>query len=141
MHFAVGMVGSGAIVASVCLWRGAGWRWLTPVMTLGGLFAIVPDTPRLFREDFPGLPLASVLGHHDLERWLHGIGDVFFFHHALDAQPREFALHGLILVIALYNAAALGPWLVRRLGVSRGLRGWVRRGRSMAGTDDLGVVS
>lgn len=108
MHFAVGMAGAGAIGTVGCLVVRRGWRWLPLAMTAGGFWALVPDLPRLFREDFPGLPLARTLGHHELERWLHAIGDLFFFHRALDQQPRELALHGLIGILLLYNLCLIG---------------------------------
>ncbi len=107
MHFAVGMVGGAAIGCTVSLVIRRGWRWTPPAMTLGGLWACVPDMPRLWREDFPWLPFSSVLGSKNLEHWLHSIGDLFFFHKQLDAQPQEFALHGLIGIIVLYNLAIL----------------------------------
>lgn len=104
-HFAVGMFCGGGISMTIAALRRRGW-WSVPwAMTLGGFWAILPDMPRLWREDFPSLPLAPILGGRDLERFLHSIGDVFFFHNAMDAQDKEFALHGLIGVILLYNAA------------------------------------
>lgn len=108
MHFAAGMAGAGVIGAGTCLMmRGRGWRWLPAAMTIGGIWGVMPDLPRIFREDFPNLPLASVLGSKGLEQWLHSIGDVFFFHARLDAQPRELALHGLAGILLLYNAGLL----------------------------------
>jgi len=121
MHFAVGMMGGGAIAGAACLLLRRGARWMGPAMTLGGVWAIVPDLPRLFREDFPSLPLASVLGSSNLERQLHAIGDLFFFHASLDAQPREFALHGLAIILLLYNAVLLAPLLRRVLSARRRL--------------------
>jgi MFS family permease len=103
MHFGVGMGCAGLIAGSLCLLHRRGWRWLPLTMTLGGLWATVPDWPRIFREDFPSLPFASILGTKELERTLHRWGDLFFFHHALDAQPNEYALHGLSLVLLFYN--------------------------------------
>ena len=104
-HFAVGMFAGGAISMTIHTLRKRG-GWAVPwAMTLGGFWAIVPDMPRLWREDFPSLPFSSILGNKDLERWLHSIGDVFFFHHAMDIQDKEFALHGLIGMILLYNLA------------------------------------
>lgn len=117
MHFAVGMGGAGLLAGLVCVVRRRGWRWLPPAMTLGGVWAIVPDLPRLWREDFPSLPFAATLGSKDLERSLHGIGDVFFFHARLDAQPHELALHGLVLILGLYNLSIL---LLLYLGRARG---------------------
>ena len=108
MHFAAGMIGSGVIGAGMCIIFRRGWRWVPVGMTLGGLWALAPDMPRLFREDFPSLPLAGALGSKDLERYLHDHGDVFFAHARLDAQPHEFALHGLIIIIALYSISMLG---------------------------------
>ena len=107
MHFAFGMAGGGAVGIGACLLAGRGWRWLPVGMTLGGVWALVPDLPRIFREDFPSLPFASILGSRDLERSLHAMGDVFFLHARLDAQPRELALHGLVLILFLYNAGLI----------------------------------
>lgn len=123
MHFAVGMMGGGALAGAACLMLRRGWRWLPAAMTLGGLWALVPDMPRIWREDFPSLPLASVLGDKDLERWLHSVGDIFFFHERLDVQPRELALHGLVLMIALYN----GAWLISLIRERYGRYGHARR--------------
>lgn len=117
MHFAIGMMGGGVIAGTACLLLKRSTRLIGPAMTLGGIWAIVPDLPRLFREDFPSLPLASVLGSFDLERRLHAVGDLFFFHASLDAQPREWALHGLAIILLLYNAALLAP-LLRRVAAA-----------------------
>jgi len=107
MHFAVGMGCAGAAFGLGCLLLKRGWRWLPGMMTLGGLWGIVPDMPRLWREDFAWLPFASTLGSKTLEADLHAVGDLFFFHHALDAQPHEYALHGLVFMLLLYNAAII----------------------------------
>ncbi|QDU71793.1 hypothetical protein Pan265_16460 [Mucisphaera calidilacus] len=107
MHFAVGMLGGGVLGVAVAAVVRRGTRWVPLAMTAGGFWALVPDLPRLWREDFPGLPLASVLGDKELERSLHGVGDLFFLHARLDAQPREYALHGLILILFLYNLALM----------------------------------
>ena len=121
MHFAVGMGGAGLLAGVACVVMRRGWRWLPPAMTLGGVWAIVPDLPRLWREDFPSLPFAATFGRKDLEVWLHSIGDVFFFHARLDAQPKEFALHGLVLILALYNLSILLLlWLGREHRVANG---------------------
>lgn len=118
MHFAVGMCGGTVLGGVAFLIAQRGWRLLPAAMTLGGIWACVPDSPRLFREDFPSLGLAATLGSKDFERWLHSFGDLFFFHSRLDAQPREFALHGLAIIIALYNLAfvvvMLSEWRARR---------------------------
>ncbi len=117
MHFAVGMCGGAALTLVPCLILRRGWRYIPIGMTLGGLWGIAPDLPRLWREDFTGLPFAATLGAKDFELWLHSIGDLFFFHRALDAQPKEFALLGLAVVIGLYNLCILGLlWRKRTLG-------------------------
>ena len=132
MHFAVGMGCAGVAFGAGCLLMRRGWRWLPAMMTLGGLWAIVPDAPRLWREDFPWLPFASTLGAKSLEDSLHGIGDLFFFHQSLDAQPHEYALHGLILMLVLYNAA-----IVLLMGMERKQRKTVHtmRGSSLRPLD------
>jgi hypothetical protein len=115
MHFATGMACAGAGTTIACVIARRGWRWIAPAMTLGGLWACVPDMPRFFRVDFPSLPFSATLGSMDLERFLHGWGNLFFFHRALDAQPRELALHGLIGILLLYNLTIAGLlWFPRR---------------------------
>lgn len=115
MHFAAGMIGTGAAVGALCLITRRGWRWLPPAMTVGGLWGLVPDLPRIFREDLTSLPMSGLLGSKSLEAKLHEWGNLFFLHGALDRQPRELALHGLILILLLYNASVmLLMWLERR---------------------------
>jgi hypothetical protein len=115
MHFAVGMGCAAAITTAACAITRRGWRSTPLAMTAGGFWAMAPDMPRLFREDFPSLPFASTLGSKQLEHSLHDWGDLFFFHHRLDAQPHEFALHGLLFIILFYNLA-IGQllWLQHR---------------------------
>jgi hypothetical protein len=105
MHFAVGMAGATVITGVGCMVLRRGWRWLPLSMTAGGLWAVIPDVPRLFREDFTWLPFASTLGSKAMELKLHRMGDIFFFHKQLDIQPKEYALHGLILMLLMYNIA------------------------------------
>lgn len=107
MHFAVGMGCTGVAATLGCALLKRGWRWIPAAMTAGGFWALLPDLPRIFREDIYIGPLTHTLGRHDLERWLHSWGDLFFFHKMLDAQPKEFALHGLIAILLMYNAAVL----------------------------------
>ncbi len=115
MHFAVGMCGGAAVMAVPCLILRRGWRHIPLAMTLGGIWAVIPDSPRLWREDFTSLPFAATLGAKDFELWLHSIGDLFFFHRSLDAQPKEFALLGLVMIIGLYNLSLIGMlWQNRR---------------------------
>ncbi|MEM9415412.1 MAG: hypothetical protein AAGA29_08055 [Planctomycetota bacterium] len=113
MHFATGMAlgGALALLGAAALRRKP--TALPIAMTAGGIWAMVPDLPRLFTEDFPNAPLASVLGAKPLRVWLETHGDWFALHRTLDAQPAEFALHGMFLMIALYNAALLAPALIR----------------------------
>ena len=90
-------------------------RWAPLAMTVGGLWAVVPDMPRVFQEDFPNSPLASILGSDQLEDFLNAWGNVFFFHRMLDLQPETFALLGLILILLFYNVSiTLLMWLERR---------------------------
>lgn len=103
MHYAVGMCGAGAMAGTACVIARRGWRFIPAAMTAGGVWALIPDMPRVFREDFPNLPFAAVLGDKAVERGLHGIGDLFFFHTNLDAQPKEYALAGLAIILILYN--------------------------------------
>jgi hypothetical protein len=105
MHFAMGMGCAGALAGAACVVTRRGWRFIPAAMTAGGVWALVPDLPRVFREDFPSLPLALILGDKGIERALHSVGDVFFFHRMLDAQPKEYALAGLTIILLLYNLA------------------------------------
>jgi hypothetical protein len=106
MHFAVGMAGSGALATLGALVIRRGWRWVPLAMTVGGTWACVPDMPRVFKEDFPGLPLAQTLSAKPLQQWLNTHGDWFFLHRMLDEQPKEFALHGLLVILMLYTASS-----------------------------------
>jgi len=105
MHFATGMACGGVLAAGMAVIRGRGWKWTAPIMTLGGIWGMGPDLPRIFREDFPSLPFATMLGSPKLEAWLFQYGNFFAFHKQLDMQPHEFALHGLALIILLFNVA------------------------------------
>jgi len=106
MHFAVGMAGAGALATLGALVIRRGWRWVPLAMTVGGTWACVPDMPRVFKEDFPGLPLAQTLSAKPLQQWLNTHGDWFFLHRMLDEQPKEFALHGLLVILMLYTASS-----------------------------------
>lgn len=103
MHFAVGMGCSGAAVGMACAIWHRGWRWIPAAMTLGGVWALIPDMPRIFREDFYWEPLSQFLGTKELEQFLHRWGDLFFLHRQLDIQPHEHALLGLAIILLLYN--------------------------------------
>jgi hypothetical protein len=115
MHFAVGMACAGAAAAGTALALRRGWRWVPAAMTLGGVWALIPDLPRTFREDVPNATFAAVLGSKALDHLLHDWGDLFFFHRALDTQPKEYALLGMGIILLLYNAAIAGlMWAERR---------------------------
>ncbi|QDU33484.1 hypothetical protein KS4_15340 [Poriferisphaera corsica] len=114
MHFATGMAGSALLTSTACLLFKRSPKYLPLIITAGGLFAITPDLPRIWREDFPSLPLASILGEKSLEQSLHNIGDLFFLHATLDRQPHEYALHGLALIVILYLAASIVSLLAHR---------------------------
>jgi len=123
MHFGVGMACGGAAAALACALCRRGWRWITPVMTASGVWALGPDLPRIFREDFPSLPLATTLGDKRLDDVLLSFGDLFFFHRMLDAQPKEYALHGLALILLCYHIGWAATWLERRRDPLRGRGG------------------
>lgn len=132
MHFAIGMAGGAAIGGAGCLIIRRGWRFIPALMTVCGFWALVPDMPRLWREDFTWLPFGSVLGSIYLEHWLHHWGNFFFFHKQMDAQPNEYALHGLVLIILQYNLAVLGlMWLERGQRQSIGNRMYRAHGSRM----------
>lgn len=105
MHFALGMVGTGAVTTVAALTFGRGLRWVPLCMTAGGIWACVPDMPRIFKEDFPNAPFAQTLSAKPLQEWLQANGDIFFLHRMLDAQPKEFALHGLAIILFLYTVS------------------------------------
>lgn len=103
MHFAFGMAGAGALASVGALLLRRGWRWVPMAMTAGGIWACVPDFPRVFKEDFPNLPYAQQLSSKPLAQWLDDQGNWFFLHRMLDEQPKEFALHGLLGILTLYT--------------------------------------
>lgn len=123
MHFATGMACGAAVSCTASLILQRGWRWVPAAMTVGGVWAILPDLPRIFREDFPSLPFAAMLGSKEFERWLHSFGDLFFFHQRLDAQPHEYALHGVAAIILMYNIAIVALLWRRRRGIGHALGG------------------
>ncbi len=120
MHFAVGMAGGAAIAAVGCAITRRGWRWVPGAMVAGGFWAILPDTPRLFREDFPWVPFMGWYANKTTEAWLHEIGNVFFFHQTLDRQPHNYSLHGLLLIILLFTLGWVWMLLLNRHERRRG---------------------
>ncbi|MEM9111132.1 MAG: hypothetical protein AAGC72_14020 [Planctomycetota bacterium] len=107
MHFALGMVGAGAAATAGALVLRRGLRWVPLWMTAGGVWACVPDMPRIFKEDFPNAPFAQTLSAKPLQQWLQANGDLFFFHRMLDSQPKEYALQGLAIILTLYTLSVL----------------------------------
>lgn len=125
MHYAVGMGCAGVAAGAACCFLRRGWRWLPACMTLGGVWALIPDMPRIWREDVTSLPFGNTLGSKQLEKTLHDWGDWFFFHQRLDAQPHEYALHGLVIILVLYNASlAMLMWMEHKQRNSLANRAW-----------------
>ena len=105
-----------------------------PRLALGGLWAVVPDLPHVFREDFPGLAFSGWLGAKSLENWLHQHGNLFFFHSRLDAAEHEWALHGLALILLFYNLAIALLMVLERRQYHRAVEGfWADHARKAAG--------
>lgn len=109
MHFGVGMACGGAAAIGYALIRRKHFQSVGPAMTLGGIWAIVPDLPRVFVW-FPSLPFSEKLGGRQNEERL--LSDIFFFHASLDTQPREFALLGLAIILLLYNLVIFTPLVI-----------------------------
>lgn len=109
MHFGVGMACGGAAAVGCALIRRKGFKAIGPAMTLGGIWAIVPDLRRVFSW-YPSLPFSRFLGDSRIESWL--LSDVFFFHATLDSQPEEFTLLGLAIILLLYNIVIFVPLLI-----------------------------
>lgn len=107
MHFGVGMACGGAAALGVALIRRKGFQAIGPAMTIGGIWAMVPDLTRLFVW-YPSLPFSSYLGGSTNEKRL--LSDLFFFHASLDAQPKNYTLLGMALILALYNLVIFAPW-------------------------------
>ncbi len=125
MHFAVGMAGAGMLAGGVSLVVPRVARLIPVAMTAGGLWALVPDLPRIWREDLPWLPLAKMFGSQSLEAMLHHWGDLFFLHRWMDANLGDLALHGIVGMILLYNLSIV--WLLhleRKARLSPGNRAW-----------------
>jgi len=103
-HFAIGMACGGAAAAGWCAWRRRDWHLIPFAMAAGGVWAIIPDMPRVIREDLPGTWLAATAGARPLEEVLQYYGNVFFFHRWFDfAQTGRWGLRGLAIVVASYT--------------------------------------
>lgn len=102
-HFAVGMICSGLLMLPLLFFRFRYWIYLPVVQTLGGVFAEVPDFPRVIGA-FPSLGLHHIVDADALYRLLHTrIGDLFFFHRSIDVSGEGNFLQGMTVVICIYN--------------------------------------
>jgi hypothetical protein len=102
------MLVGGMLAAVVCLIIRRGWRLVPYVAAITGVWATLPDLPRLFREDLPFIPLAGLIGHKEVEKAMHEFGNIFIFHSWLDQWPDRFVLHGTFIVFAAFVATAVG---------------------------------
>ena len=106
------MVAGGAAAAGVCAVRRRGWKSVPVAMLAGGMWAIIPDLPRVIREDLPNTYLASTLGSRALGHWLNSHGNWFVFHGWFDrhyAQPwpdARWGLRGIAMIVVFYNVMA-----------------------------------
>jgi len=108
-HFAIGMACGGVAAAGFCAWRRRDWRLVPAAMVAGGLWATVPDMPRVIREDLPGTWLAATAGAKPFEEVLQYYGNLFFFHRWLDLlQEGRWGLRGLAIVVACYTLLSYG---------------------------------
>ena len=114
MHFGVGMACGGGIALGIAAIRRRGFESIGPAMTLGGIWAMVPDLHRIFSW-YPSLPFAEKFQR------IQPLSDIFFFHKSLDTQPAEYTLLGFGLILFFYNLVIFAPWIVR-IGKSQQLR-------------------
>jgi hypothetical protein len=99
-HFAVGMLLPFVVTAALLPTKR---RWLIyapVVITLCGLWSLVPDIPVYFARKF----------HGDEMRWFvhEKIGNLFFFHKALDHLGETGGVWGLAMVVSMYVCIILG---------------------------------
>lgn len=110
MHFATGMVCSGAAGVVLCTVLRRGWRWLPLGMTAGGFWAMVLICHACFGRIFSAMCLCSTnWGEKSLQNTLHQYGDIFFFHRWLDTHRTEdrLALQGMTIIIGCYVLSIL----------------------------------
>ena len=128
VHFAAGLIGGTLIAAPIVSFRRR-WRRYVPVFAgLCGLWASVPDFPRLVRgverllleRGFVRLanwPVIEYLGRNRLGRSLTAYGDWFFLHRLLDTRYRIEGLAGPVVVLLYYHVVILGYlWAIRSRG-------------------------
>ena len=118
MHFAIGMLGTLVLCLPVLVLRPGWWPFVPLVQTVGGVFALVPDWVYVLGY-YPSLPFAGSVDFWAAKSALHGpIGNLFFFHSAIDRSGEGSFLRGFVLAVAQYNAwlvlFALGSVLRRR---------------------------
>ena len=102
MHFAVGMFCAGVLCIPVLLLRPRFWPFIPLVQGLGGAFALVPDYT-IILGSYPRL-FSSLPDMGAVRRTLHGdIGNLFFFHTAIDRSGEGSFLIGFALTVLQYN--------------------------------------
>src|SRR5690606_4625906 len=102
MHFAVGMACAGIMAVTAFAFTRRGWRWLPVLMTLGGVWAVIPDVPATlwYSLGFSSGPASSAF-----QASLSQAGNLFFFHNVLDSIAYDHQLLGGVLIVLLYNLA------------------------------------
>ncbi len=121
MHMAVGMACTGAAGVAACMVIRRGWRWIPLVMTLGAIWAVMPDLPRMVREQLAWLPLSQLLGSRGLEEALASWGNVFFFHRWLNSSTADLTLAGFALMFLMYNLSIVGLMMFERRHARRAM--------------------
>ena len=109
VHYALGMTCGG--IASVAVpWFRRRWYKIGPLfMTFCGVWAMLPDVPRVLGQipgwvPFYGL-LHGVLGSRSAHKFMHGgIGNIFFGHALLDNRfLDDYYLAGYAAVLGIYT--------------------------------------
>ena len=119
MHFAVGMLCTGAIWLLVLPFRPRWWLYMPLVMTAGGIWAEGPDLP-LAAKYYPSVPGAGWISSQHLSEVLHGEwANLFFFHGWIDQSGNGGSERGWAIALSLYNL-----WLLVFVA-----REWARRRR------------
>ena len=102
MHFAVGMICSGALWLLVLVVRPGWWHYMPLVMTAGGVWAEGPDLLLLFKY-YPSIHLGLIDGE-PLSETLHGKwANLFFFHGWIDQSGDGDAVRGWVISVVLYT--------------------------------------
>ncbi len=129
-HFAIGVAGGGAIAAGICAVRKRGWKSVPIAMLAGGVWAVIPDLPRIVRDDLSIGLLTATIGSPGVIDWFHQHGNWFFLHRWVDVQAAQpwpearWGLRGLAVILICYNLLAVGLYLAndRLTAVVRKLR-------------------